>query len=206
MENMVVENINIIDWDLKQEFKNVKITEKSEKSDFYFEISLESKIEGVYIPIVLEISKNELLNNVINWRYQVSTNKNEKISKISEIKSLSNDIKEIFNKKRFDKNYINYFLENKISMINEDNKSSDFNESNQEVKNVINIINELDINLFKLVKQEILISESILDKRKIKYTFELSRKLDFSERFNLESKLSDKEALIISIENIRFIS
>ena len=203
---MVVENINIIDWDLKQEFKNVKITEKSEKSDFYFEISLESKIEGVYIPIVLEISKNELLNNVINWRYQVSTNKNEKISKISEIKSLSNDIKEIFNKKRFDKNYINYFLENKISMINEDNKSSDFNESNQEVKNVINIINELDINLFKLVKQEILISESILDKRKIKYTFELSRKLDFSERFNLESKLSDKEALIISIENIRFIS
>jgi hypothetical protein len=205
MKNMVVENINIIDWNLKQEFQNVKITEKSEKSDFYFEISLESKIEGVYIPLVLEISKNELLNNVINWRYQVSTNKSEKISKISEIKSLSNDIREIFNKKRFDKNYINYFLENKISIINEDNKSSDFNESNQEVKNVINIINELDINLFKLVKQEILISESILDKRKIKYTFELSRKLNFSERFSLESKLSDKEALIVSIENIRFV-
>ena len=67
MENMVVKNINIIDWDLKQKFENVKITEKSKKSDFYFEISLKSKVEGVDIPLVLEISKNELLNNTINW-------------------------------------------------------------------------------------------------------------------------------------------
>jgi hypothetical protein len=32
MENMVIKNINIIDWDLKQKFENVKIVEKSKKS------------------------------------------------------------------------------------------------------------------------------------------------------------------------------
>jgi hypothetical protein len=88
MENMVIKNINFIDWELKQKFENVKIVEKSKKSDFYFEISLKSKVEGVDIPLILEISKNELLNNKINWRYLASSSEDEKITKVSEIKNL----------------------------------------------------------------------------------------------------------------------
>ena len=108
---MVIKNINIIDWDLKQKFENVKIVEKSKKSDFYFEISLKSKVEGVDIPLVLEISKNELLNNTINWRYLANASEDQKIAKISEISSLSKDIQDIFKNKRFDKDYLNTFLE-----------------------------------------------------------------------------------------------
>ena len=108
---MVIKNINIIDWDLKQKFENVKIVEKSKKSDFYFEISLKSKVEGVDIPLVLEISKNELLNNKINWRYLASASEDEKISKVSEINSLTKDIQDIFENKRFNKEYLDSLLE-----------------------------------------------------------------------------------------------
>lgn len=213
MENMVIKNINFIDWELKQKFENVKIVEKSKKSDFYFEISLKSKVEGVDIPLILEISKNELLNNKINWRYLASSSEDEKITKVSEIKNLSKDIQDIFENKRFDKDYLNTFLEcwNKDQEPQEpqDIEDDDVLEHNyydhEEVKKVKKNISNIEESLLKNIETEILISENIMDKRKTKYTFNLNRELSYFERFNLEINLSNIETLIISSDSIRMV-
>lgn len=212
MENMVVKNINIIDWDLKQKFENVKITEKSKKSDFYFEISLKSKVEGVDIPLVLEISKNELLNNTINWRYLTSASEDEKINKVSEIKNLSKDIQDIFENKRFDKDYLNSFLEccdkpkeDKSKEDKEDLGDNYYDDDYEEVEKVKKNVSNIEESLLKNIETEILISENIMDKRKTKYTFNLNRELSYFERFNLETSLSEIETLIVSSDNIRIV-
>lgn len=211
MENMVIKNINIIDWDLKQKFENVKITEKSKKSDFYFEISLKSKVEGVDIPLVLEISKNELLNNTINWRYLASASEDEKITKVSEIKNLSKDIQDIFENKRFDKDYLNTFLECwDKSKEDEDETEEDlgdnyYDDDYEEVEKVKKNVSNIEESLLKNIETEILISENIMDKRKTKYTFNLNRELSYFERFNLETSLSEIETLIVSSDNIRIV-
>jgi len=211
MENMVVKNINIIDWDLKQKFENVKITEKSKKSDFYFEISLKSKVEGVDIPLVLEISKNELLNNTINWRYLASASEDEKITKVSEIKNLSKDIQDIFENKRFDKDYLNTFLEcwdkpkEDEDETEEDLGDNYYDDDYEEVEKVKKNIYNIEESLLKKIETEILISENIMDKRKTKYTFNLNRELSYFERFNLESSLFEIETLIVSSDNIRIV-
>jgi len=211
MENMVIKNINIIDWDLKQKFENVKITEKSKKSDFYFEISLKSKVEGVDIPLVLEISKNELLNNTINWRYLASASEDEKITKVSEIKNLSKDIQDIFENKRFDKDYLNTFLEcwdkpkEDEDETEEDLGDNYYDDDYEEVEKVKKNIYNIEESLLKKIETEILISENIMDKRKTKYTFNLNRELSYFERFNLETSLSEIETLIVSSDNIRIV-
>jgi len=211
MENMVIKNINIIDWDLKQKFENVKITEKSKKSDFYFEISLKSKVEGVDIPLVLEISKNELLNNTINWRYLASASEDEKITKVSEIKNLSKDIQDIFENKRFDKDYLNTFLEcwdkpkEDEDETEEDLGDNYYDDDYEEVEKVKKNIYNIEESLLKNIETEILISENIMDKRKTKYTFNLNRELSYFERFNLETSLSEIETLIVSSDNIRIV-
>jgi hypothetical protein len=211
MENMVIKNINIIDWDLKQKFENVKITEKSKKSDFYFEISLKSKVEGVDIPLVLEISKNELLNNTINWRYLASASEDEKITKVSEIKNLSKDIQDIFENKRFDKDYLNTFLEcwdkpkEDEDETEEDLGDNYYDDDYEEVEKIKKNVSNIEESLLKNIETEILISENIMDKRKTKYTFNLNRELSYFERFNLETSLSEIETLIVSSDNIRIV-
>jgi hypothetical protein len=212
MENMVIKNINIIDWDLKQKFENVKITEKSKKSDFYFEISLKSKVEGVDIPLVLEISKNELLNNTINWRYLASASEDEKITKVSEIKNLSKDIQDIFENKRFDKDYLNTFLEcwdkskeDETDETEEDLGDNYYDDDYEEVEKVKKNVSNIEESLLKNIETEILISENIMDKRKTKFTFNLNRELSYFERFNLETSLSEIETLIVSSDNIRIV-
>lgn len=209
---MVVKKINIIDWDLKQKFENVKIVEKSKKSDFYFEISLKSKVEGVDIPLVLEISKNELLNNTINWRYLANANKNEKITKVSEIKNLSKDIQDIFTHKKFDKDYLKSLLEccNNFDPKEEEEKEEDlgdnyYDDDYQEVEKVKKNIYNIEESLLKNIETEIFINKNIYEKRKTKYTFNLNRPLSYFERFNLETSLSDIETLIVSSENIRIV-
>lgn len=211
---MVIKNINIIDWDLKQKFENVKIVEKSKKSDFYFEISLKSKVEGVNIPLVLEISKNELLNNTINWRYLANASEDQKIAKISEISSLSKDIQDIFKNKRFDKDYLNTFLEcwDKSDSKEEDKEDKEedlgdnyYDDDYQEVEKVKKNLVDIEESLLKNIETEILINENIYEKRKTKYTFNLNRPLSYFERFNLETSLSDIETLIVSSENIRIV-
>lgn len=215
MENMVIKNINIIDWDLKQNFENVKILEKSEKSDFFFEISLISKIEDVNIPLVLEISKNELLNNKINWRYLAGSSKDDKISKISEIKSLSNDIKDLFKNKRFDPEYLKIFLEKKDSEKTDLEEEDEENKKNlgddyydddyEEVISVKKALTSLEESIIKDIETEILISENIMDKRKTKFKFNLNRELSFFERFNLEINLSNIETLVVSPNYLKIV-
>ena len=211
---MVIKNINIIDWDLKQKFENVKIVEKSKKSDFYFEISLKSKVEGVNIPLVLEISKNELLNNTINWRYLANASEDQKIAKISEISSLSKDIQDIFKNKRFDKDYLNTLLEkwDKSDSKEEDKEDKEedlgdnyYDDDYQEVEKVKKNLVDIEESLLKNIETEIFINENIYEKRKTKYTFNLNRPLSYFERFNLETSLSDIETLIVSSENIRIV-
>ena len=209
MENTVIKNINIIDWDLKQKFENVKIIEKSKKSDFYFEISLKSKVEGVHIPLVLEISKSELLNNTINWRYLASASEDEKVTKVSEVKNLSKDIQDIFENKRFESDYLKSLLEDKEEETKEEETKEDlgdnYDDDYQEVEKVKKSVNSIEESLLKDIFSEILISENIMDKRKTKYTFKLNRELSYFERFNLETNLSDIKDLIVSSDSIRII-
>ncbi len=101
-------NINKIHSDLTSRFyKNeVKIEEKSNlKLGNYFEISIINEDKEVK----MIVSKKELEGSSFNWAY-LSNPLNESsdfVERNSNIETIANDISEIFEKKRFDTDYLN---------------------------------------------------------------------------------------------------
>lgn len=102
---MIRENINTLDFKLKNYFDNVAIKEKSEKSKFLFELNLSKNDRN----LIIDIDKEFLNQNIydINWKYL--SNPNDKTSfverKSSGVNNLVDDIIEIVEKNRFDSNY-----------------------------------------------------------------------------------------------------
>lgn len=115
---MIKENINKIDYDLKNLFESVKISEKSNKGNYFFEVVASSKKAQVRV----EISKPELNNNVVKWSYYVNpiNESSDKIERISNIENTANDIFEILSKKKMDSAYFESLESNEdIQLINE---------------------------------------------------------------------------------------
>ena len=92
---MIRENINTLDFKLKNYFDNVVIKEKSEKSKFLFELNLNKNNRN----LIIDIDKEFLNQNIydINWKYL--SNPNDKTSfverKPSGVNNLVHDIIEM---------------------------------------------------------------------------------------------------------------
>lgn len=97
-------NINKLHGLLLNEFSNVKINEKtSMEFGNYFEISINEDKE-----VKMIVTKKDIENQTFDWRY-FSNPLNESsflIERKSSIENISNDIKDIFNKNRFDEDYL----------------------------------------------------------------------------------------------------
>ncbi len=97
-------NINKIHADLLSNCEEVSIVEKSSlEIGEYVEISAikESK------ELVMIISKRDLENNQFNWKYYSNpTKKDFLVERNSSVLNMINDVNDIFEKNRFDSEYI----------------------------------------------------------------------------------------------------
>ena len=98
-------NINLIHSNIKEYYKETDIKDKSDKKfGNYFEINIIS--EGKELRIIL--NKKDIEGNVFNWKY-FSDPLNEDsylVERTSNLNNISEHVKDIFNKNRFDKNYL----------------------------------------------------------------------------------------------------
>lgn len=103
------ENINKIHIDLINSFTEVTINEKSDKNQNYFEILIKEGAKE--LKVILD--KKQIENKNFQW-YYFSNPLNEKstlVNRFSNLESIVGHIKDIFEKNRFDEEYIK-ILEN----------------------------------------------------------------------------------------------
>lgn len=97
-------NINKIHVDLLNNFDDVKISEKSSlEHQEYFELSAIK--EGK--ELIMLVSKREIEKGNFNWKYYSNPNtKDFLVERNSSVENLINDVQDIFEKNRFDSNYL----------------------------------------------------------------------------------------------------
>lgn len=92
--------INSLDYQLKEFFDDVKITESSKGQDFFFDILLEKKELG--LKLKLFIDKKDILAENIEWTYLAKYgDESSVVERVSKKDYLFDDIKEVVEKKRF---------------------------------------------------------------------------------------------------------
>jgi hypothetical protein len=92
--------INNIDYQLKEFFDDVKITESSNGQDFYFDIMVEKK--DINLKLKLVIDKKDILKENIEWKYLAKYGDDSSgVERVSKKDYLFDDIKEVVDKKRF---------------------------------------------------------------------------------------------------------
>jgi hypothetical protein len=195
---MIKENINKIDYDLKNLFESVRISEKSNKGNYFFEVVASSKKAQVKV----EISKPELNNNVVKWSYYVNpiNESSDKIERISNIENAANDIFEILSKKKMDSTYFESLESNEdIQLINEsvefDNRFEKAYSEKTLTEKVSDILKKFQIEE-KLVEE----SKANLDGDKPEKTLVFKKELRASEKFNLDTELKS-----IGVEYVSFV-
>jgi hypothetical protein len=194
---MIKENINKIDFNLKNLFSQVEISEKNRKGDFYFEINATDYVqylgEKKEATVKVEISKKDLNGNFVKWNYLTNPlNENsDKIERVSLIDNIANDIHEILTKKMMESEYFER-LDSLFELINE---SAATDEQKEELQKKLEDI------LKRFQVEEKLLDESAvdLDGNKPEKTLVFQKDLKMSERFNLETELKS-----IGIEYISF--
>lgn len=118
-------NINKIDFELKQIFETVNITEKTVRNNYYFTINATSKLvleSNTYdVSVSVDIDRKSSTNN-IKWSYLVNPNdsNSDRIERVSTIDTISKDIHNIVEKQMLVKEYLNS-LTPISEMINESN-------------------------------------------------------------------------------------
>jgi hypothetical protein len=97
------ENINKVHYDLSNEFENISITENADrKFGNHVRINIEDELE-----LKLIIEKVSIDNDTFRWFY-LSDPRNEEtlVERKSTVETFTTDVKEIFEKSRFDLEYI----------------------------------------------------------------------------------------------------
>ena len=97
-------NINKLHGFLLNEFENVKIIEKSNHSlGNYFEISVNEEKE-----VKMIITKKDIENDIFEWKYFSNPLEENSflIERRSSIEEITEDVKEILVKNRFDEDYL----------------------------------------------------------------------------------------------------
>ena len=118
----IKQNINAIDAKLKTLFENVYITEKSEKGNFFVEISANKMFlfEGCKkrVEVKVKINQNDLKSDIIKWSYLTNpiNESSDRIDSIYYLKNISNEIYEIASQKRMVNEYFNA-LEAQVDLI-----------------------------------------------------------------------------------------
>jgi hypothetical protein len=177
---MIVENINKIDYDLKQLFESVEITEKSNRGNYLFEISATHDNTKVRV----EISKPDLNQKVVKWAYYINplNESSDKIERFSSIDKIATDIFDIISKKMMDKSYlesINYESINE-SVINESVISED--EKLELEKKLEEIMKRFEI-------EERLLNESKYDENVLVKTISFKQNLKPTDLYLLDFNL-----------------
>lgn len=97
------ENINKIHFDLSNKY-DVKINENSDKNFGNF---IELIVENNNRILKIKISKQELSNDRFNWNYLSNPNDSKSIvERSSTVFNFTSDVGDIFEKNRFDSDYI----------------------------------------------------------------------------------------------------
>ena len=113
LSETVKRNLNKLDFELKQLYSVVKITEKVTHNQFFYQIEAVGNFEifenqkNLIMSLVL-IEKNNLNFDKVNWKYSLDpTNSNsEYIERVSKIDELAGDIYNTITKKQMDFNYL----------------------------------------------------------------------------------------------------
>ncbi len=98
-------NINRVHSNTKEVYKNTEIKEKSDKEfGNYFEMDVVSENKNLKIVI----KKQDIEGNTFTWRYYSNPLDKQSIlvERISTIDTIKDHIKDIFDKNRFDSDYL----------------------------------------------------------------------------------------------------
>ena len=196
--------INKIDFDLKQLFENVYITEKSYKQ-FFFEIvangtffNLKESQSWKRAEVRVIINKTDLLSSDIRWSYSVNPlhESSEWLDRVSDVDNIASHIYEIITEQRMNEDYF-LNLETLVEVINEGHVI----ESNIEepVKSEVDLMQELvssyGIDVAKVETDTVAILEnnqfmtSIADRIT---NFHHNSDIKLSDRFKLESEMNSR--------------
>lgn len=113
LSETVKRNLNKLDFDLKQIYSAVKITEKTTHNQFFYQIEAVGNFQvfenqkNLLMSLVL-IEKNNLNFDTVTWKYSVNPLdiNSENIERVSKIEELAKDIHSTITKKQMDFNYL----------------------------------------------------------------------------------------------------
>jgi hypothetical protein len=107
---MIKENINKIDYELKNLFESVSVEEKVDRDRFYFEIKVSGNKLNESLKnceVLFQINKNDLNGTQVNWKYWSNpVTKDWQVERTSNIDYITKDISDIVLKGRLDSNYL----------------------------------------------------------------------------------------------------
>lgn len=177
------QNINKIDFDLKEIFESVKISDKSVRNNYYYEIVVETiteiNDEKKQIQLIIDIPKSELHFNNIKWSYYANPlDESSKVERESNVNELVTDVIDIIMKNKMDKDYIN-----SLSPITESINES-FTSNYDKIENILSKFNISE----KLYDHTIEADEHETQTRTLIYT---KQNILESERINLQKSLQE---------------
>lgn len=194
---MIKENINKIDYELKNLFEEVEISEKNNRNGYYFEINASSHINfddvRKKVSVKVDIKKPDLMANNISWSYYTnpSNESSEVINRVSNINNISSDIYRIVSKKMMEEEYFES-LSPVEEFINESVITLDQREElEQKLEDIFKV--------FQIESKPIEESKYFSNGDKPEKTLTYYKELKASDMFLLESQLNS-----IGIEYVSF--
>lgn len=102
------QKLNQLDNQLKDYFDVVKIVEKVDKSNFYFEFLVEKEINHKNVEVKFFIPMKDFANSTLHWSYLSNPKDSNSylVERVSAIENIANDVKEIVDKNKLDSIYL----------------------------------------------------------------------------------------------------
>ena len=185
-------NLNKLDFELKELYSDVKITEKSTYNQFFYQIAAVGNFEIFenqknIIKSLILIEKNSLNFDTITWKYCVNPSKpnSEYIERVSKIDELAKDIQNTVTKKQMD---FNYFKSTPIGyeMINESIIKEEITLEDE----ILSIVENFNVEI------EFVDIENVNGRKSLKIQH---KGIKVSDKFKLESKINN-------LDKVRFVS
>lgn len=189
-------NLNRIDFELKEFYDQVNISEKVTPNKFYFQILAKGTFEGLFenndnreVKTLVLIEKNNLNFETVNWKYCVNPENpnSDFIERVSKIEELAKDIHSTVTKKQMDINY----LRNTPSVFEKINEN--FQEPISENTHIDQILRIVESFNFDIENIEL---ENNYGNKHLKI---YHNGIKVSDKFALESKLN-------KLDNVNFVS
>jgi len=190
MRDNLHKNINQIDFLLKENFKLVKTEKINLKNDFLIKIDLTHEIvkEQTSFPVELTLFINarelSITESKFNWTYLTKSGNNDKITILSDICNIHEDIRVIFDKKRLDEEYINSCYEKHLSLIKEQSENLSFKDLSklEKVREQVNKFTSIK----KEIEQKIHNTGTVFDKWEKRIIFYINENISMPKRLKLE--------------------